>query len=81
MSSRARVQKDKNRVRASMGTAPRSIVGHVSANAEESRYAEIINNGAKKRITGVDIVMKLSSRNVDRGSISRGGKRWMGPDG
>ena len=81
MSSRARTQKDKNMVRASMGAGVRSMVGHVSINAKESKYDEISNNGAKKRITGKDIVVKPSSRKVDRGSISRGGKRWMGLDG
>ena len=81
MSSRVTAQKDKNTTLASMGAGPRSMVGHVSTNAEESRYDEIINNGTKKRITGIDIVVKPSNRKVDRGSISRGCKRWMGLDG
>ena len=81
MSSRAKAEKDRNTARASMGAGLRLMVGSVSTNAEESRYDEITNNGAKKRITGTDIVVKPSSRKVDSGRTSRGGKRWMGLDG
>lgn len=81
MSSRTNAEKDKNMTRASMGAGLRLMVGNASTNAEESRYDEITNNGAKKRTTGTDIVVKPSSINADRGRISRGGKRWMGLDG
>jgi hypothetical protein len=81
VSSRTKAEKDKNMARASMGAGLRLMVGSMSANAEESRYDEITNNGAKKRTTGTDIVVKPSSRKVDRGRMSRGGKRWMGLDG
>ena len=81
MSSRTKAEKDKNIARASMGAGLRLRVGYVSANAEDSRYDEITNNGPKKRITGRDIVVKPSSRKVDRGRMSRGGRRWMGLDG
>ena len=80
VSSRTRAEKDKNTTRASIGAGLRLRVGYVSANAKDSRYDEIANNGAKKSITGADIVVKPSSRNVDRGSISRDGRRWMGLD-
>ena len=78
--SRTKPEKDKNMARASMGAGPRLIVGNVSANAEDSRYDEMTNNGAKKRITGMDIVVRPSIRKVDSGRMSRGGKRWMGLD-
>lgn len=81
VSSRTKAEKDKNMARASMGAGSRLIVRNVSTNAEESKYDEMINNGAKKRITGTDIVVKPSSRKVDRGRMSRGGNRWMGLDG
>ena len=81
VSSRTKAEKDKNMVRASMGAGLKLMVGNASTNAEESRYDEITNNGAKKRTTGMDIVVKPSSRKVDRGRISRGGKKWMGLDG
>ena len=81
MSSRTKAEKDKNMARASMGAGMRLMMGNVSANAEESRYDEITNNGAKKRITGADVVVKPSSRKVDRGRMPRGGKRWMGLNG
>lgn len=81
MSSRTKAEKDKNMARASMGAGLKLRVGYVSANAEDSRHEEIANSGLKKRITGRDIVVKPSSRKVDRGRMSRGGKRWMGLDG
>ena len=58
----------------------RLAVRSTSASAEDSRYDEITNSGVKKRITGMDIVVKPSSRKVDRGRMSCGGKRWMGLD-
>lgn len=75
MSSRTKPEKDRNMARASMGAGLELAVRSVSASAEDSRYDEIANNGAKKRITGADIVVKPSSRKVDRGRIPRGGKR------
>ena len=81
MSSRTKTEKDKNTARASMGAGLRLRVGYMSANADDRRYDEIANNGAKKRITGTDIVVNPSSRKVDRGRMSRGGNRWMGLDG
>ena len=80
MSSKAKAEKDKNIARASIGAGLRLRVGYTSANAEESRYDEMANNGVKKRITGADIVVKPSSRKVDRGRMTRGGRRWMGLD-
>jgi len=74
-SSRTKTEKDKNMARASMGAGLRLRLGYTSANAEESRYNEIANNGAKNRITGMDIVVKPSSRKVDNGRMSRGGRR------
>ena len=81
MRSRTKPQKDKNMVRASMGAGSRLMMENVSTNAEESRYDEMINTGVKKRITGTDIVVNPSNRKLDRGRISRGGKRWIGLDG
>ena len=81
VSSRTNTEKNKNMARASMGAGLRLRVGKVSTNAEDSRYDDVINKGAKKRITGTDIVVNPSSRKVDRGIMSRGGKRWMGLDG
>jgi len=75
VSNRTKAEKDRNTARASIGAGLRLMVGNVSTNAEESRYDEIANNGAKKRITGTDIVVKPSNRKVDRGRIPRGGKR------
>lgn len=81
MRNRTKAQKDRNMVRASMGAGLRLMVVNVSTNADESRYDEMINNGAKKRNTGTDIVVNPSSRKVDKGRISRGGRRWIGLDG
>ena len=77
----AKPEKHRNMARASMGAGLRPMVGNMSTNADDSRYEEMANNGAKKRITGTDIVEKLSNRKVDRGRIARGGKRWIGLDG
>lgn len=74
-SSRTKQQKDNNMVRASMGAGLKLAVRSTSASAEDSRYDEITNSGVKKRITGMDIVVKPSSRKVDRGRMSCGGKR------
>lgn len=73
--SRTKTEKDRNKARASIGAGLRLNVGHVSANAEDNKYDEIANNGAKNRITGTDTVENPSRRKVDKGRMSRGGKR------
>jgi hypothetical protein len=68
--NRTKAEKDRNIARASMGDGLRLSVGYTSANAEESRYDDITNNGAKNKITGTDILEKPLSRKVDRGRMS-----------
>lgn len=81
VSSRTKAVNDKNITRASIGAGSRLRVGYVSANAEDSRYNEITNNGVKKSITGMDIAVRPSSRKVDNGRMSWGGRRCIGLDG
>lgn len=81
MSSSTKPEKVNNMALASMGAGLRLVVRSTSASAEDSRYDATANNGAKKRITGMDTAVKPSRRKADRGRMSRGGKRWMGLDG
>jgi len=73
--SRTKPEKDKNMALASIGAGLRLRIGNTSANAEDSKNDEMSSKGEKKRITGMDIVVKPSSKKVERGRTSRGGKR------
>jgi hypothetical protein len=79
--SRTKAEKDRNKARASIGAGLRLSVGHASANAEDSRYDEIINSGVKNIITGTNTAKNPSRRKVDKGRMLRGCRRWIGLDG